>query len=340
MSINRDDLERLINKMAADSFLSTPKYEDMHPDIQNLIRYIFMDDLEDNARIDFSACELIDIEVEALMIALARKPEQAKKVISINLSDNMLSELFLAKTLINLQHLDVSENELCIAQIPAELRELREIHLSSNLLTLLVIPHGLIKLKVLDVHENILLGCAIPELNMNDTKFVIHTDRDVPLTLNKKQSTSSSMPPQTKRARYTNSNAARTSENSNPTPITQDIFIQQFIVNYWTSYDLTVDPTMLDDDQLFITPEERLQIETQFKRDLTQKLSGMLTNITDHEKLELLSKINTWRDPEQFNLHPTKNRYNIYVSGSGIKFVTSRFSIQMQPSIALRTGIA
>lgn len=340
MSINRDNLKRLINKMAADSFLSMPEYEDMHPDIQNLIRHIFMDDLEDNAHVDFSACELIDFEVKALMIALTKKPEQAKKVLSINLSDNMLTELFLAKTLINLRRLDVSKNELCVAQIPEELGELVEIHLFSNLLTSMVIPQGLTKLRVLNVHENLLLGCTIPELNMNDKNFKIETDRGVPLKVSiHVHNGSKEMLFGNKRARYTDPKAASHSENSKLTPITQDFFIQQFIVNYWMSYDLTVDPTMLDDEQLFITPKERENIKAQFKRDLTQKLSNMLANMTDPDKLKLLNAVKTWRDTELFNLHPTKNSYNIYIAGNGMRFITSRFESQSHTFTTLRTGL-
>ena len=105
-------------------------------------------------------------------------------------------------------------------------------------------------------------------------------------------------------------------------PRITELTIKELIENFIEKYESLYSKHMTT--ELELTPEAY----ERFKRELRAQfiICGVpVEKIEESLKDKLLENMDSWIDPELFNLHPTKSG-NRLVSGVGIKYINGRFS--------------
>lgn len=298
----------------------------VHEDVKRIISQIFLGEFQ-NTKIELSERGITSDDIKALMITFKLNPIIAGTILSLDFNGNEIYEIEISETLTALQCLDASNNKLLYIHLPEILAEnLKQLHLYGNLLTSFAISPTFTALKELHLNDNILVETSIPTETLKNLFVELGVGDDNQSTATERSSS------QTMLTTYTymlNNNI----DPKNSTFVHDDTMdkaelAEQFISNYWKSYDETMAHDSIEDSvKIFITPEERIEMQSKFIDDLQQQFyNKVVLQITKNAAISIFNILSTWRTPELFNLHPVRSKWNLLVSGEDMKFIIRRFS--------------
>lgn len=112
----------------------------------------------------------------------------------------------------------------------------------------------------------------------------------------------------------------------NPAAIAKRLAME-FVDLYWQQYDQHVASGLEGEDrQQIVSLAEREIIQDKFVADLMHLFKTI--ELTPLHRQEVLQALQQWEDPQLFNLHPMRHKWNkdMYVAGPGISTLRIQFS--------------
>lgn len=303
-------------------------FSTVHEDVKQIISQIFLGEFQDT-KIELSGIDLTSDDIKALMITFKLNPIIAGTILSLDFNGNEIYEIEISETLTALQCLDASNNKLLYIHLPEILAEnLKQLHLYGNLLTFFAISPKFTALNELHLNNNILVETSIPTDTLKNLYVELGVDDDNQSTATATERSSSPTMLTTYTDMLNNNIDPKNSTFVHDATMDKAEFAEQFISNYWKSYDETMPHDSIEDSvTIFITPEERIEIQSKFIDDLQQQFyNKVVLQLTRNAAISIFNILSTWRTPELFNLHPVRSKWNFLVPGEDMKFIIGRFS--------------